>query len=228
MDFIDLKTFPLPKAIIFDMDGTLVDSEPVFTKVWNTVAQKRGRVYTLAMKRRLMGQADLLNSLKSVLDEWGLEEDPHVFLGELNTLYMNVLPKALVPMRGVYELLDLLAELGIRKAMSTSSPRIWAEHVLNTMNFGQPFENVTTADEVVIGKPEPEAFEIPLRALGLSPEEAIAIEDSPVGVTSAKAAGLYTIAIKSPFIDRADVAHADHYIDGLHQINRDFLLNLKR
>jgi HAD superfamily hydrolase (TIGR01509 family) len=216
------------KAIIFDMDGTLVDSEPVFSRVWDKLASSRQREYTLAMKKRVMGRPDILAELALIIEEWQIRERPEDLLQELNDLYLQMLPDTIQPMPGLYEALALLHRLRVRKAISTSSPRVWADVVVERMDIGRYMEFVVTSDDVTYGKPNPDAFLIPLERLGVRPEEAIAVEDSMAGLLSAKAAGLKTIAIKSPFYTVDELPPHDHFIESLAEIDRPLLHTLAK
>jgi len=216
------------KAIIFDMDGTLINSEPVFTKVWETVAGRRKKIYTPEMKKDLMGKADILSALGHIVRQWQIDEEPALLLQELNTLYMEMLPGAIEPMEGLFELLDLLESHQIRKSISTSSPRPWADQVTRHLDIAHRFEHIVTADDVRSGKPHPEAFLIPLEKMGLQPDDVVVFEDSPAGIASAQAAGLRTIVIKSPYLPRHELPPHQHYVDGLHKVDKRFLDSLSQ
>jgi HAD superfamily hydrolase (TIGR01509 family) len=216
------------QAIIFDLDGTLVDSESLYTNVWKQVAPMFNRTYTADLKRKLYGIGGMLNAVNLAVEHWELNVDPNTVLTEILKLSGNMQPKDIELMTGTKELLELLTAKGIRRAIATGSNRTWAEAILVHHGIQHHFEHLVTVDDVTFAKPHPETYVKTLERLCLQPDECIAIEDSPNGIRSARGAGLRTVAVKSPYATADEIQHAQHFVDGLHKIDHHFLDSLSQ
>ena len=187
------STDRLPAAVLWDMDGTLVDTEPYWINAEHAIVEEAGGTWSDEYAHQLVGN-DLMVSAQFIRDNSPVELDPVEIIEEL--LRRVVAPVAEhVPGRpGALELLTALQEAGVPSALVTMSWRSLADAVLAALP-AQTFTAVITGDEVEHGKPHPEPYLAAARALGVEVADCVAIEDSPTGVRSAVAAGVPTIAV---------------------------------
>jgi HAD superfamily hydrolase (TIGR01509 family) len=183
----------LPAAVLWDMDGTLVDTEPYWIRAEHELVAAHGGVWTEELAHQLVGNA-LDVSAQMIIDNTGIDltvlEIVHGLLGRV----IEQVDER-VPWRpGARELLAELGDHGVSNALVTMSWRNLAETVVRNLPEDS-FGALVTGDEVVQGKPHPEPYLVAAATLGVEPGACVAIEDSPTGVRSATAAGVPTIAV---------------------------------
>ena len=183
----------LPAALLWDMDGTLVDTEPCWFAAEHALVAEHGRAWSDADALSLVGN-DLLTSAQ-VLRERGGVDLPVRRIVEVLTEDVRARVAAQVPWRpGALELLTAARRAGLPCALVTASWRTLVDAVLGALPEGT-FAAVVTGDEVARGKPDPEPYATAARALGVEPGRCLALEDSPNGLASALAAGVPTVGI---------------------------------
>ncbi|WP_055535815.1 HAD-IA family hydrolase [Streptomyces graminilatus] len=188
----DLPRLP-PQAVLFDMDGTLVDTERLW---WEAVEQVAGRPLTEADQPDVLGRpvehtADWLAAATGAAAGQLAAELHREFAARVRT--------GIVPRPGALDLLDALAEAGIPTALVTASPRAVADTVLEALEAlgASRFAVSVTADDTEHTKPAPDPYLAACRALGVDPAACVAVEDTETGVTSAEAAGCAVLAVPS-------------------------------
>ncbi len=186
-------TGSLPAAVLWDLDGTLVDSEPYWIAAEHALVEEHGGRWTDEHAHQLVGH-DLLDSAEYIRTHSPIELTALEIVHELLVrVVANV--KEHVPWRpGARELLKSLVAQGVPCALVTMSWESMATAVVSNLPSGS-FAAVVTGDVVQHGKPHPEPYVIAARLLGVDLGACIAIEDSPPGVASAVAAGIPTIAV---------------------------------
>ena len=188
-------------AVLWDMDGTLVDSEPYWIECEQRLVEEHGGTWSDDQAEDLIG-SDLFVSAE-VLRAAGVDMEP---VDLVNRLMDGVIERvgANLPWRpGARELLAECQSAGIRCALVTMSWRRFAEAILIACPDGS-FEVIITGDEVAHGKPHPEPYEAAARGLGVDVRACVAIEDSRTGAASALAAGCATLGI--PHVVQLDPA----------------------
>jgi HAD superfamily hydrolase (TIGR01509 family) len=186
-----------PAAVLWDMDGLLVDTEPVWTVAEEELADHLGGVFTPELKAAIVGTRlevavpTILRWYDAPADARAVADTSAWLLGRMVALYaqgVSVLP-------GVTALLDALREAGTPVALVSSSYRVLVDAVLAT-GVG-PFDVTVAGDEVSVGKPHPEPYLAAAAALGVDPRACVVLEDSPSGVASGEAAGCAVVAVPS-------------------------------
>ena len=185
-------SFPRPpKAVVFDLDGTLIDSEALVRESHFHAAQALGYQMSDAQFLGLVGMHREANDLqlKSYFgDDFPLErfiETTRAFVGDRSA-----------PLKaGALELMDTLDELGLNFGLATSSRRPWVDRHFQTYNLADRFRVVVTRQDVINGKPDPEPYLKASELLGFAPMDVLAIEDSHAGVRAAHAAGCITVMV---------------------------------
>lgn len=182
-------------AVLFDMDGTLLDSEKVWDVALDDLAQWLGGDLSDSARRRMVGSS-LARSIAIMHHDLGVDADPESSGAYLTERAAELFRTSLVWKPGARELLVAVGEAGIPAALVTSTHRRLTEIALDTMGR-EHFAATVCGDEVVHPKPAPDPYEQAARLLGVKPADCVAIEDSPLGIASAEAAGCAVLAVPS-------------------------------
>jgi HAD superfamily hydrolase (TIGR01509 family) len=187
------RAHPLPAGVLWDMDGTLVDTEPYWIECEFALVESFGGTWSEQHAHELVG-GDLIESAIYIAEHGGVPLPPAEIVHRLlDGVVARV--RAHIPWRpGAQELLTELRALRVPCALVTMSWRRFAEAVVDGLPAGT-FAALVTGDEVSAPKPDPEPYLLAARLLGADPARCVAIEDSPRGVTSAVAAGVHTLAV---------------------------------
>jgi HAD superfamily hydrolase (TIGR01509 family) len=178
------------KAIIFDLDGTIIDTETTWYIALNEHYQHYGAELSLELYSTCIG-TDLaaFNPYTYLINELNVQVDPVEFKEMVRQRYNDLMENEQIR-PGVKSYLEQARSAGLKLALASSSDRAWVEKHLQQLGLLEYFDVIRTADDVSKVKPDPELYEQTLLALGVRPEEAVAIEDSPNGARAAVAAGL--------------------------------------
>ncbi|KRE96019.1 hydrolase [Nocardioides sp. Soil774] len=183
----------LPAAVLWDMDGTLVDTEPYWVETEFAMAEKYGGTWSHEHAMNLVGNA-LLDSGDYIREHMGIDRTTTQIVEELLDGVVARVEHS-VPWRpGARELLHDLAEQGVPCALVTMSWQRFVDPILAQLPSGL-FASVVTGDRVTYGKPHPEPYLTAAAELGVAPEDCLAIEDSNTGATSAAAAGCTVLCV---------------------------------
>ena len=207
-----------PAALIFDMDGTLLDTEPLYTDATQKVLDPHGATYTLELKQRCIG-GDSHNSAKIVIDHFGLELTSSEFLAQREVFLLELFANV-PPMPGADEFIIAAAAAGHALGVATSSHQHLADIKLSGRPWATHFSTIVCGDDAELkrGKPAPDIFELCASRMGVVASECIAFEDSPNGVTAANAAGMKVIAINSPYVAPGSLHQAYRAIDHYNEL----------
>ncbi len=190
----DLRAQGLPAAVLWDMDGTLVDTEPYWMAEEHLLVSEFGGTWTDADAHALIGNA-LIDSAHYIQRHGGVTLPAEEIIARLTTGVVRRIAVE-VPWRpGAREMLTDLHDLGVPCALVTMSYREMAEAIIGTLP-GEYFRFLVTGDEVTHGKPHAEPYLKAAGLLGVAPGECVAIEDSLTGVASAEAAGVPLLAVE--------------------------------
>jgi HAD superfamily hydrolase (TIGR01509 family) len=182
-----------PRAVLWDMDGTIVDTEPYWIAAEYDIVERHGGTWSDEHARALVG-SDLLDSGRYMRLHGGVDREPHEIVEMLLDRVVESIRRE-VPWRpGARELLADLRAVPVPTALVTMSWRRFAHEVVDALP-ADSFDVVVVGDDVERGKPHPEPYLLAARRLGVDPAECLAIEDSPTGVASALAAGCMVVAV---------------------------------
>ncbi len=212
------------QGIIFDMDGVLVDSEPLFLVAINRLVTGHGEapISEEENEARLLGTTveETWVRLKQMRNLPGSIQG---YIDEYDGMVRQVLREELQPQPGVKQLIDECVRRGLPRAVASSSLRKWVRLKLETIKLQDAFDVVLGGDDVVNGKPHPDIYRLAAQCLGLPPHSCIAIEDSPVGIQAAVGSGAYTIAVRTHSTRNMDISQAHVILDSLEQFDYSLL-----
>jgi len=217
---------PLPGAVIFDVDGTLVDSErhghrvafnlafEAFDLPWRWDEDTYGHLLRITGGQRRL---DIYLADEGVDEERRAELVPTLHARKTELLSELVAAGHVRLRPGVRRLVDELLGQGVRVAVATTGSRDWVDKLLSRVLDGVELATVVTGDDVDARKPDPEAFTVALERLGMTAADAVAVEDSPEGVASATGAGLACVVVLNDYtaaLDPAGYERAELVVDG--------------
>jgi HAD superfamily hydrolase (TIGR01509 family) len=213
------------RALIFDFDGLILETEGPIYQSWQEVFHELGQELSWDTWGDIIGRseiawdplADLEEVVGKKLDRPYLEEWRHQREMEM-ILAQPVLP-------GVLEYLDSARHLDMPLAVASSSPYSWVHGHLTRLGLRDYFCCLRTSDDVQHAKPDPELYLSALECLNIPASEALALEDSPHGITAAKRAGLYCVAVPNDLTRRLDTGHADLRLNSLLDLSLEQLLS---
>ena len=199
--------------VIYDLDGTLLDTEPFYIRTTNEIFARFGMQLPPEVRAMMMGRPTPV-AVPLMIEHTGLPMTAEEFIHERYVALNALFPDAL-PTPGARELTAHLAAHRIPQAVATSSSRESLEHKLtNHAAWFDAFETVVIADEVEHGKPAPDIFLEAARRMNADPTTCLVFEDAPIGVEAALAAGMQVVAVPEPgHVDAVSGAHA--IIEGL-------------
>lgn len=213
------------KILIFDMDGVVLDSEPLHQRAREMMYEKYG-VKPLGCFPDPVGKSSRL-FWETVADICGMAWDSKQMEDEQFSLVAEQVETGRVSVtEGLLEVLGQAEEEGIKTGLATSSDRAMVERVLRALGIIQHFDIIVTGDEVANKKPFPDVYERVLEIAGISPDRAAAVEDSSAGVEAAKSAGIYCYGYRNETSGEQNLEKADRVVGHLRDVG-EFCTNSK-
>lgn len=206
------------KAALFDLDGVIVDSSQFHYESWVKLGEEVGFIMTPDFFRKTFGQRNdaiirqlVPEATDEQIIEWGARKEE---------LYREVARGRLVPLPGAMELIKGLKELGFKLAIASSTPRLNIEFAIEQLKMADLFDAFVGAEDVMVGKPNPEVFLKAAQKVGIPPEKCVVFEDAVAGVLAAKRGGTKCIAVTTTNPRSAlEEAGADLVVDSLLEIS---------
>ena len=183
-----------PQAVVFDLDGLLINSEDLYEQAGEAVLRRRGKTYDAALREQMMGRP-VVDAIRLMIDCHSLPDSVESLMHECKDVLMEFMATSLATMPGVEQLLDDLDAAGIPIAVATSGTRDYADYVLTRLNLKHRFQFILTAEDIERGKPDPAVYRLAAERLGIEPAEMLVLEDSANGCRAAVAAGAFAVAV---------------------------------
>ncbi|OGG96430.1 MAG: HAD family hydrolase [Candidatus Lambdaproteobacteria bacterium RIFOXYD2_FULL_50_16] len=204
------------KAVIFDMDGLLLSTEPIYTEVTKAVVSQFGKSFDWALKSKMIGRGRI-ESAQILIDGLSLPLTPD----GLYELQKPLMEKAFLlaqPMPGAFALTSALVVQTVPIALATSSNQhLYQIKTHQHQVWFSQFSAIVTGDDPLVAhcKPAPDIFLEAARRLRIAPEFCLVFEDAPTGIAAAKAAGMAAVAVPDPHMDLAEYQDADLILGSL-------------
>ncbi len=183
------------KAVIFDLDGTVLDTEKLLVKYWCMAANEYG--FPMEREHALQLRSLARKYAEPLLKEWFGEDCDYMTIRNrrMELMTAHIEKYGLEVKRGIKELLVYLGDKGCKRAVATATDLTRAGNYLKSVGLYEHFDSIISAHQVKNGKPKPDVYLYAVNELGLKADECIAVEDSPNGVISASDAGCVTVMV---------------------------------
>jgi HAD superfamily hydrolase (TIGR01509 family) len=182
------------RAVVFDLDGLMFDTEDLFFRVASEALAARGKAFTPDIMKQFIGRR-----ANEVVHLWttlvGVEGPIEEFLEDVRQRFYGVMDAAVHPMPGLFVLLDRLHRLALPTAVATSSRHSYADRLLVRHGLRGRFEFVLASEDVTRGKPDPEIYRLAAARFDVPPETMLVLEDSAAGLAAAKGAGAVAVGV---------------------------------
>jgi HAD superfamily hydrolase (TIGR01509 family) len=203
-----------PRAVAFDMDGLMFNSEDVYWQVGSELLRRRGHRFTQELNRAVMGRPPRA-CFEEMIRWHNLNDTWEAMAAESETLFIDLAKGYLAPMPGLMELLDALETAGVPKGICTSSSRRVLRAVLEQFRMEPRFQFTLAAEDITHGKPHPEIYLKAAECFGVPPSKMLVLEDSQTGCRAAAAAGAFTVAVPGDHSRDQDFSTATLVVESL-------------
>ena len=205
------------KAVIFDLDGTIVNNIPFHAQAFLEFARDKNTHLTVGeYYRKIQGRINK-EIIPTLFGKKLSKEKIKKYASEKEAIYRR-LYQNVIPMPGLFDLFKKIKERGLKLALATSAPSENVDHVLGKLNIKDVFDAQVNGDHVNKGKPNPEIYLKTLEKLGVEPKECLVFEDSIPGIRAAKAVGMKVVAITTSHPPEK-LKEADAAIDDFTEIS---------
>ena len=192
---IDARPWPHSiRAIAFDMDGLMLNTEELYNEVIGTILERRQRQFRPETRRQMMGQP-APQAWQVLIDHERLEVGWQELQHEAEAIFEKLLPNRVMPMPGLLDLLDTIDRMKLPRCVATSSHLQFARRAIGLIGILDRFQFIVTAQDVPKGKPDPDIYLLAAKMLLVDPTELLVLEDSSNGAKSGVAAGCCVIAV---------------------------------
>lgn len=214
----------MTKAVIFDMDGVIIDSEPIESLSWEKILAQYG-------KKPIISEWGLVHkvgtkSFDYVMEKHGLTEDVDVIRNKKREIFINLVLKNPILMPGFLELLKKLKKQKIKIAVASNRYQEHVKLIMKSLKIQESFSALIGYSPNIEVKPAPDIYLKAAKMLKVLPKDCLVIEDSEPGVFAAKAAGMKVLAVPNKWTAHQDFSKADKVVNSLSEITVEMLRSL--
>ena len=211
------------KAVIFDMDGVIIDSEPIHSRVKMDTFAHFGLEFNEADLVHYMGRTSNAIFSETIAKAGRTDIQPEDMAAYKHSHYLEILQSGeIAPVMGSVDLIKSLHAAGLPLALATSSNVRVMNTVLDSFGIRPYFTSILSGGELPESKPNPAIYLISAERLGIDPAACLVIEDTTNGILAAKRAGMYCVAYRNPNSGKQDLSKADEIVDSLLDVKRIF------
>ncbi len=203
-------------AVIFDMDGVLVDGEPLHFETVNELLGREGKSISLDQYKPYMGTK---TGWADMIADFGLSQPREYYSPIYRELVLARYRERSSALPGALSIVTALRMSNQRLALASSSIRPWVEACLEKIGLGSAFEAIVTGSEIENGKPDPEIYLLAAEKLGVDPKRCLAFEDAPAGIESARRAGMTVWAVRTEYTRDLELPNPDREFDSLADVD---------
>lgn len=222
MSLGEARILPAPTAFIFDFDETIIDLEPQHTGSYEALCEAMGDNYARMPESFRSGSGRrIIDEIREMRAFFRWEASEEEIAARRQVVFDELCARAeLRPMPGVIEAIETLRRRGFTLAITSSAVSSSIEAILVRLGVRDAFVLIVDGSEVVNGKPDPEAYLVTARKLGVAPAECVVFEDSNVGVVAAKRAGMVCVAVRNPNAQTwQDLSAADVVVGSFEELD---------
>jgi len=213
------------KAIIYDMDDLMVNSDPLHALAWEELLADFNHKFSdlpEELRSKFIGRR-VIDICKEIIHTLDLDANLEEFYEKRIAIFLELVRNELKAMPGLVESLKLFKAGGFKIALASSGAKQYIKLVLDRFEIKDYFDVIVSGDDVNIGKPHPETYTVACKKLGFNPEECLVLEDAKNGIESAKVAGCKCVAIINPHTPSQDHSQADLILDSLNELSLEII-----
>jgi HAD superfamily hydrolase (TIGR01509 family) len=210
------------RGVVFDLDGVLWDGEPLYHEAFNVVLRPYGHLISDEEYPKIMGLSVEL-AWEWVYKRFDLKESTAVFYRAYDEAVLELMNQPREPIEGARDLLGKLKARGIPVGLASASLRNWVDVTLSGLGLHEAFVTTATASEVEHSKPAPDLYLLAAKGLNVPPEECLAFEDTPSGISSAQGAGMFAVQVRASTTALPPLPQADLVIESYDKFDLSLL-----
>ena len=207
------------EAVIFDLDGLMIDSERFNFDCMAQLIARYGKQPQEKWFESMIGM-DNYECAEFIISETDLPLSPEAYLQEINKIVLESLPEICTPNPGLMDLIQNLIEYNVKLGVASNSYEKYVKTALRSLGIIEVFDCIVSASDVEKGKPEPDIFWVASDCLGIEPEHCLVLEDSPHGMLGALDAGMYCAVIPNAFVKETYFTGATFVFSSLVELNQ--------
>lgn len=202
------------RAVVFDCDGLMFNTEEIFNLAGKTLLNRHGYEMTEQVLQQMMGKR-AHDAFTAMIEMTGIQRTIPELQEESSKIFFDLLPERVQPMPGLFDLLDHIDQSNLPKGVATSSHREYLGDMLARFEITHRFDTTLAAEDVENGKPNPEIYLKAAKRLGVEPHEMLVLEDSSIGTQAGAASGAHIVSVPHQFSVKQDFSKAKHVASSL-------------